>query len=130
MFPTDLLILATSFGSEGHCYIDTKNLDGETNLKYKVASRNLLELTDYDKLVVSCEPPHENMASFKGSYYVKGNDSQVNPLFLDHTLFRGCALRNTDWIIGLAIYTGFVSSLFLSVSSISTFSAESAEKTI
>ena len=31
IFPADLVILETSFDETGHCYIDTKNLDGETN---------------------------------------------------------------------------------------------------
>jgi phospholipid-transporting ATPase len=32
--PADLLILSSSF-DQGICYIETKNLDGETNLKIK-----------------------------------------------------------------------------------------------
>jgi len=28
------------------------------------------------------------------------------PLFMDHIILRGCSLRNTDWIVGLSVYTG------------------------
>ncbi|CAN0910208.1 Cellulose synthase-like protein D2 [Linum grandiflorum] len=35
-FPTDLFLLSLSYG-DGACYVQTKNLDGETNLKYKHA---------------------------------------------------------------------------------------------
>lgn len=35
-FPCDMLLLNTSL-PKGICYIETKNLDGETNLKHKQA---------------------------------------------------------------------------------------------
>lgn len=37
-FPADLLMIANS-GTEGLCYVETKNLDGETNMKHKVAPK-------------------------------------------------------------------------------------------
>lgn len=33
-FPADMILLSSS-ASKGICYIETKNLDGETNLKHK-----------------------------------------------------------------------------------------------
>jgi len=38
--PADLLILSSNF-DQGTCYIETKNLDGETNLKIKRTDINL-----------------------------------------------------------------------------------------
>ena len=35
-FPCDLLLITSSV-SKGVCYVETKNLDGETNLKHKKA---------------------------------------------------------------------------------------------
>jgi phospholipid-translocating ATPase len=116
-FPVDMVILSTAF-EEGHCYIDTKNLDGETNLKYKVGAKELLTLADYETLRVQVEPPHENLSGFKGQFSfaldggVSGGESDgfggssVFPLGLDHLLLRGCVLRNTEWVIGLAVYVG------------------------
>lgn len=39
-FPADM-ILAQSSESKGMCYVETKNLDGETNLKHKTAEKYL-----------------------------------------------------------------------------------------
>ena len=35
-FPCDMILLDSSLG-HGICYVETKNLDGETNLKQKCA---------------------------------------------------------------------------------------------
>jgi len=44
-FPADLLFLASS-DAKGLCFVETKNLDGETNLKIKkIASKALLDLS-------------------------------------------------------------------------------------
>lgn len=44
-FPGDLVLLNSS-APKGICYIETKNLDGETNLKHK---QGVKELVDYLK---------------------------------------------------------------------------------
>ena len=38
--PCDLLILKSS-DENGVCYVETKNLDGETNLKIKLANKDI-----------------------------------------------------------------------------------------
>ena len=38
--PADIVIVGTT-GLKGVCYIETKNLDGETNLKHKLALKHL-----------------------------------------------------------------------------------------
>jgi P-type E1-E2 ATPase len=42
-FPADLILLNSST-IKGICYIETKDLDGETNLKHKQSIKRLLEL--------------------------------------------------------------------------------------
>jgi phospholipid-translocating ATPase len=39
-FPADLLLMHSS-GTNGVCYVETKNLDGESNLKLKHAVKEL-----------------------------------------------------------------------------------------
>ncbi|KAK9271596.1 hypothetical protein L1049_001958 [Liquidambar formosana] len=48
-FPADLLLLSSSYG-DGICYVETMNLDGETNLKIKHALEVTLELRDEGSL--------------------------------------------------------------------------------
>ena len=42
-FPCDMYILNSSL-KKGMCFVETKNLDGETNLKLKQADKNVIRL--------------------------------------------------------------------------------------
>jgi len=46
-FPADIILLNSS-ASKGICYIETKNLDGETNLKHKQAQHETIEFCSSD----------------------------------------------------------------------------------
>lgn len=49
-FPADILILQTS-EPKGMCYIETKNLDGETNLKIKLSHKDVCaEFNDMEQI--------------------------------------------------------------------------------
>ena len=39
-FPADLILLDSAL-PKGICYVETKNLDGETNMKQKIASEHI-----------------------------------------------------------------------------------------
>ena len=45
------------------------------------------------------------MYSFEGSYNLEVHGKKV-PINLENLLMRGCALKNTNYIIGIVIYTG------------------------
>ena len=59
-FPADLVLFSTT-NPEGICYIETMNLDGETNLKMKKALQESWDIKDEVRLVhptPSCLSPH------------------------------------------------------------------------
>ena len=70
-FPADLVLLASS-EPDGMCYVETANLDGETNLKIRSALQQTCDLDGGLKLaethgLVECEEPNREIYDFKGN---------------------------------------------------------------
>jgi magnesium-transporting ATPase (P-type) len=109
------------------CFVETKNLDGETNLKSKTpplitadtitCEHDLHMMEGY----VKCETPNKFTNKFTGSLHMlavphRGEATQqhecspespsVSPINLDHVLLRGSTLQSGDYIYGLVINTG------------------------
>lgn len=106
-FPADLIILSSSF-EEAVCYVETTNLDGETNLKLKQAlevTSSLHEDSDFQnfRASIKCEDPNANLYTFVGNLDVEG---QQYPLTPQQLLLRDSKLRNTDFVYGVVIFTG------------------------
>uniref|UniRef100_A0A5B6Z7T4 Phospholipid-transporting ATPase n=1 Tax=Davidia involucrata TaxID=16924 RepID=A0A5B6Z7T4_DAVIN len=106
-FPADLLLLSSSYG-DGICYVETMNLDGETNLKRKHALEVTASLHDEIsfqkfKAVMKCADPNEDLYSFVGALYY---DDEQYPLSLKQILLRDSKLRNTEYIYGVVVFTG------------------------
>ncbi|KZV25180.1 phospholipid-transporting ATPase 9-like [Dorcoceras hygrometricum] len=106
-FPADLLLLSSSY-EDAICYVETMNLDGETNLKLKQALEVTSDLNeDVDikdfRAVVKCEDPNANLYSFVGS--MEFHEQQF-PLSPQQLLLRDSKLRNTDHVYGAVIFTG------------------------
>nr|XP_033776132.1 probable phospholipid-transporting ATPase IM isoform X1 [Geotrypetes seraphini]XP_033776133.1 probable phospholipid-transporting ATPase IM isoform X1 [Geotrypetes seraphini]XP_033776134.1 probable phospholipid-transporting ATPase IM isoform X1 [Geotrypetes seraphini] len=104
----DLLLLSSS---EPHslCYIETAELDGETNLKVRQAlpvttdlGADISRLAEFDAEVV-CEPPNNKLDKFVGTLFWLNNKHSLNNGTM---LLRGCVLRNTDWCFGMVIFAG------------------------
>jgi phospholipid-transporting ATPase len=107
--PADVVILQTALPS-GLCYIETANLDGETNLKIHEAPRALPEsiaLAPATALTgaLTCELPNNRLYQFEGSLQL---DSHADPIAISHSnvILRGCVLRNTPRVTGVVVYTG------------------------
>ncbi|XP_059644939.1 probable phospholipid-transporting ATPase 4 [Cornus florida] len=106
-FPADLLLLSSSY-DDGICYVETMNLDGETNLKVKRASEVTLPLDDDLTFrdftgTISCEDPNPSLYTFVGNL---DYDHQVYPLDPSQILLRDSKLRNTGYVFGVVIFTG------------------------
>ncbi|CAD8165511.1 unnamed protein product [Paramecium octaurelia] len=113
--PADIIILATSKG--GECFVETKNLDGETNLKPKYAHPQLQtlykQLNEKElpyNLFVTMDFERQNplMYKFKGSFNIVNENKELPKEALNYENFleRGCSLQNTDWILAVTVYTG------------------------
>ncbi|CAN1837058.1 Probable phospholipid-transporting ATPase 4 [Linum perenne] len=111
-FPADLLLLSTSY-EDGICYVETMNLDGETNLKIKRALEVTMSLDDDDTFkglsgTIKCEDPNPSLYTFVGNFEY---DRQVYPLDPSQILLRDSKLRNTAFIYGVVVFTGFDSKV-------------------
>ncbi|KAG2742365.1 phospholipid-translocating P-type ATPase [Suillus brevipes Sb2] len=114
--PADILICATS-EEENVAFVETKNLDGETNLKSRNACPALTDLRTASDCVskrntfaVECDRPDTNMYRFNAT--VTRNEEKF-PVDVQTVLLRGTVLRNTDWIIGVVLFTGVDSKIVL-----------------
>ena len=118
-FPADLLLLSTS-DENGISYVETKNLDGEINLKFKQANKSIHDIIYKQgeaklnnlKYVCVTKPPNEFIYKFDATLYpteIDGSLLDRNQFHLfDNSSFllRGCTLRQTEYIIGATIYVG------------------------
>ncbi|KAI9216673.1 hypothetical protein BC828DRAFT_409227 [Blastocladiella britannica] len=130
--PADIVLLAAS-GVHSTCYVETKSLDGETNLKVRHGMPHFAHLGgehgdgkrgdvwEHLRFAVECEAPNPSVYTFRGAMRVPQrhlacasaaaaaadpNADLVVPVLADNLLLRGCMLRNTDWAVGAIVYTG------------------------
>ncbi|XP_058593764.1 probable phospholipid-transporting ATPase IM isoform X10 [Neofelis nebulosa] len=104
----DLLLLSSS-EPHGLCYIETAELDGETNLKVRHAlsvtselGADISRLAKFDGTVV-CEAPNNKLDKFTGVLSWKDSKHSLNN---EKIILRGCILRNTSWCFGMVIFAG------------------------
>ncbi|XP_029405748.2 phospholipid-transporting ATPase ID isoform X4 [Bactrocera dorsalis] len=104
----DILLLTTS-EPNGLCFIETAELDGETNLKCKQCLPEITELGQRHDLLwnfngeIICERPNNLLNKFEGTLIWR---NQRYALDNEKILLRGCVLRNTQWCYGVVIFAG------------------------
>eukprot|EP00668_Euglena_longa_P001273 GGOE01001505.1.p1 GENE.GGOE01001505.1~~GGOE01001505.1.p1 ORF type:complete len:1133 (-),score=369.93 GGOE01001505.1:261-3659(-) len=108
-FPADIITVATS-EEEGMAYVETANLDGETNLKPKRALAETLSWTEPGTLAreavgeMHTEAPNNSLYTFTGKWELPSR--QALPLGPDSLLLRGSQLRKAEWICGVVVFIG------------------------
>uniref|UniRef100_A0A915PT32 Phospholipid-transporting ATPase n=1 Tax=Setaria digitata TaxID=48799 RepID=A0A915PT32_9BILA len=132
MIPADIVLLSSSEPA-GVAYIETSNLDGETNLKIRQALPATAWIIDDNSAiqtlckslsVVQCDLPTSALYEFHGVIKINTtpetlkkvaieSDKMDYSLGTNQLLPRGCKLQNTDWVYGVTVYTGRYTKLVL-----------------
>ncbi|KAJ2723553.1 hypothetical protein GGI07_002591 [Coemansia sp. Benny D115] len=81
--PSDILLLATS-SEDGGCHVETKNLDGETNLKPRASLAETAGVRDAEgcsrlRAIIEVDPPSSNMTKLNGSIRISSVPAPPNP---------------------------------------------------
>ena len=114
----DMIILETS-ESNGICLVEPKNINGESNLYMKHINsnwrKNFMDYSDMNYICIT-KNQNDNLYKFKGTLYeiqYDGNNTiNISPnknefhFNQKNFLLRGMILRQTDYIIGCAVYVG------------------------
>ncbi|KAK9074962.1 hypothetical protein SSX86_003281 [Deinandra increscens subsp. villosa] len=105
IIPCDTVLLSTS-DPTGVAYIQTINLDGESNLKTRYAKQETLsKVAEKDRIdgLIKCEKPNRNIYGFMATMEIDGKHLSLGP---SNIVLRGCVLKNTNWAVGVAVYCG------------------------
>ncbi|XP_072764277.1 phospholipid-transporting ATPase IF isoform X2 [Anoplolepis gracilipes] len=130
--PCDIVLLYSE--TPGCCFVTTSNLDGETNLKTlhvpKLISKMPLSHVVAMKATITCQNPLANLYTFHGKLEINsGNEMTNGHLTIDNLLLRGSRLKDTEYVVGCAVYTGQDTKLSLN-SKIVNNKFSTAEKSI
>ena len=131
VIPADLLIIASS-NPEGSFYLQTSNLDGETNLKereslsfaqkiflnkkIKKDEENLTKIFQENWIIEVEQPTKENKNFYETDGKINLKDNNKIILFDNkNCAIRGARLKNTNFIYGIAIYTGKETKIMMNI---------------
>ncbi|KAL1411420.1 aminophospholipid translocase [Vanrija albida] len=117
--PADMVLLSSS-EPEGLAYVETANLDGETNLKIKQANPATAGLTTPQAAAMLrghllSEAPNSSLYTYDGTFHVAsaqpGSAPTKIPVGPNQMLLRGAQLRNTGWVYGIVVNGGHQTKL-------------------
>ncbi|CDW86408.1 p-type atpase [Stylonychia lemnae] len=104
--PADILTIYST-NISGLVFVDTMALDGETNLKEKMAICETFDEKGIANLhgEVTCDAPNELLDYWEG--FVNSQDiPQKAPCTIKNLMLRGSYVRNTTHAYGIVMYTG------------------------
>ena len=134
--PTDMILIDTGY-QDGICYVETSSLDGEKNLKFKVANKYTKgfinndidnDIKIIDKYIqpgkyffsgeVRINAPNTNLNYINGTFHPKFSKKEVvidEKIHITNNEFilKSSILKNTSWIIGIVAYTGMNNKIIL-----------------
>jgi phospholipid-translocating P-type ATPase (flippase) len=123
--PADILLL-TSADAHGTAYVETSNIDGEANLKAKYSPptgenglptwKSAAEMRK-ESFEVRCDDPNPVIQRFDGVLLTGGKEV---PVGMTNLLLRGSSLRNTQWALGVVLYTGKETKLVMNARQVPT----------
>ena len=126
MIPADLFVICSS-NKDISFYLQSANIDGETNLKKREVSNetqkifykkekkeeNYLEKLfdqykneqkqEEEKCHIKVDPPNRDIYEINGLFIFNGERVNISKM---NTAIRGSILKNTKFIYGIVIYTG------------------------
>jgi magnesium-transporting ATPase (P-type) len=124
-FPADLLLLSSS-DPTNICYVETSNLDGESNLKRLYAMSQTCALDTEEKIArslqirVVVEPPNDRLYKFQGKMLLLASDgSEIghvtdeswHAIKAENVCLRGARLKRTGHMHGMVVYAGMETKL-------------------
>ena len=134
--PADMILIDTTF-KEGICYVETSSLDGEKTLKLKVANKYTQGFLSnkFSKISKGLEKAIGKCNyQFEGHIKINSPNADLNyvsgtfhPIFESEDLcvekdiiisnngflLKGSVLKNTNWILGVVVYTGMENKIIL-----------------
>lgn len=93
-------------------YVETKQLDGETNLKVKIVPTRLAKIFPNlpslftNTVILKYEAPNPYLYKFYGELTDRHNNNIA--ISFSNFIPRGCVLRNVECVYGLVAYTGYI----------------------
>ena len=133
--PADMIVIDSGF-KDGTCYVETSSLDGEKNLKLKVAnkctqgfvSNDINNHKEIEKYIhpekykfngyIKINAPNPNLNYINGSIHPIFDKENIHieqdiSITNNDFILKGSVLKNTNWIIGIVAYTGKSNKIIL-----------------
>ena len=101
------MLLLNSSNPDGVVFVDTANLDGETNLKDKMEPIPQMKQERALQMAgkLYCDKANHILDEWDGEIISQDLESNVI-CDIKNLLLRDTVLRNTEWIIGIAVNLG------------------------
>ena len=108
--PADIVLVGSSDQINNGVFINTKSLDGETDLKIREVPEALIKAYEDDTTFaceisgeITCELPTKILTKFEGAYTPEGGGAKT-PINLSNVILRGCQVKQTAFAIGVRFF--------------------------